>query len=200
MKRYKYPPSGVQVYDVDECLWDVREARATKHGFDLLLGSPANTPLGSYFGGLPRLIATPALRDYWELVKTKRRGEIFDLPAGRTTMKRVRRRLGFNSLDDVDAFFQDRIGDLKALKAREFAERYGVDIHVAMDRRFRLLGRKARLLGWWQDEKVLEVLRAPTTLREAGEKLGIKTSQVYRLRERVRADLDRRDGRFLKAA
>jgi hypothetical protein len=200
MKFLKYPPCG-EVYDVNKSLFDVRDARTTKHGFDLLFGVPVNTPLGSYRGGLPRLIATPALQAYWELNRTKRRGEIFDLPAGRTTLKRLRRRLGFNSLDDVDAFYQDRIADLKTLTAREFAERYGVDIHVVMDRRFRMLGRKARLHGWWQNEKALEILRAPITLREAGERLGIKTSQVHRLRERIRLDSAAQDdAQFSKAA
>ena len=201
MKPWKYPPSGQQVYDVYDCLWDVRDARATKHGFDLLFGSPANAPLGSYCGGLPRLIATPALRDYWEVNKTKWGGEIYDLPAGRSTMKRVRRRLGLNLMKDSRAFFRKRIGDLKTLSAREFAERHGVRVEVVSDRRFNLLGRRARPSGWWQDEAVLEVLRAPITLREAGERLGIKTSQVHRLRERVRADYPGgRDGQLLRAA
>ncbi len=200
MKHQKYPASG-QVYDVDNCLWDVRDARATKHGFDLLFGSPANAPLGSYCGGLPRLIATAALRDYWELHKTKWGGELYDLPAGRSTIKRVRRRLGLNLMEDSKDFFRKRIGDLKALSARAFAERHGVSIDIVMARRFTMLGRKARPLGWWQDEKALAVLRAPITLREAGERLGIKTSQVHRLRERVRgADPSERDGQLLKAA
>ena len=148
MKQYKYPPSGEQVWDVDHCLWDVRESRATKHGFELLFGSPANTPLGSSVSGLPRLIATPTLRNYWEQNRTKRHGEVFlKLPAGRTTLKRVRRRLGFNVLDDTEAFFQKRKGDLKALSARAFAAKHGVDYHVVMDWRLRLVGRKARPLG-----------------------------------------------------
>lgn len=46
-----------QVRDVEGSLWDVRQIRDTKHGFDLLFGSP-EPRLGSYKGGLPRLIAT----------------------------------------------------------------------------------------------------------------------------------------------
>jgi hypothetical protein len=187
MKHRKYPDTGVQVLDVDNTLWDVREARATKHGFDLLFGSPVNTPL-SACSGLPRLIATAALRDYWEQNKTKLR-TVFDLPAGRTTLKRVRRRLGFHLPKDTDAFFLQHIEDMKTLSPRQFGERYGIHAQVASFRRFRLLGRMARPLGWWQDEKVLEILRAPTTHRVAGAKLGIKTSHVSRLR-RARLALD----------
>jgi hypothetical protein len=200
MKRYKYPPSGVQVWDVDHDLWDVREARATKHGFDLLFGSPASTPLGSAITGLPRLISTPALRDYWEQNRTKRHGEVFDLPAGRTTLKRARKRLGFNVVDDTEAFFRRRKGDLKKLSARKFAEKHEVDFHVAMAWRLRLVGRKARPLGWWRDESVLAILRQPITHREAGEQLGIKTSHVHRLRVRMQAEFGSGETELLLAA
>src|ERR1022692_1313838 len=60
--------------------------------------------LGSYRGGLPRLIATQPLIDFWEANRTKRDGVLFDLPAGRTTLKRVRRHLGFHNLDDISEF------------------------------------------------------------------------------------------------
>lgn len=97
-----------QVRDVEGGLWDVRELRDTKHGFDLLFGSPVHH-LGSYGGGLPRLIATRSLKNFWEVNRTKRDGVIFDLPAGRTTLKRVRRRLGFHSLKDLSKFWKKRI-------------------------------------------------------------------------------------------
>lgn len=135
-----------QVRDVEGGQWDVRQIRDTKHGFDLLFGSPDDH--GSYRGGLPRLIATQSLVDFWEANRTKRDGMIFDLPAGRTTLKRVRKRLGFNCLDDVTEFWMERIEDLGSLKPREFAVRHSVNAVVACDRRFQLLGRRARQLGW----------------------------------------------------
>src|SRR5437868_5316687 len=86
--RHKYPVVG-HVHDVDGALWGVRDVRGTKHGFDLLYGSPVSR-FGSYVSGLPRLIATQPLWDFWDANRTKRDGAIYDLPAGRTTLKRVR--------------------------------------------------------------------------------------------------------------
>jgi hypothetical protein len=196
----KYPFTGVQVYDVDHSLWDVRDARETKHGFDLLFGTPVNTPLGSSTNGLPRLIATDALRDYWERNKTKSKGEVYDLPAGRTTLKRVRKRLGLNVKKDTWTFYRTHTVELRTLSASEFAERYGIDKHVVMHRRLRLLGRKARMIGWWKNEKVVEILREPLTLRAAGEKLGIKITHVARLRKQLQVGAVAGEEQLLKAA
>src|SRR6266516_717715 len=99
-----------QVRDVEGGLWEVRQIRDTKYGFDLLFGSPERR-LGSSRGGLPRLIATQSLVDFWDANGTKRDGVIFDLPAGRTTLKRVRRRLGFHFLDDLSEIWRKRIED-----------------------------------------------------------------------------------------
>jgi hypothetical protein len=176
-----------QVRDVDGGLWDVRDIRDTKHGFDLLFGSP--TPrLGSYRGGPPRLIATQPLVDFWEANRTAYGGIMFDLPAGRTTLKRVRHRLGFHRLDDLSDFWQERIEDLEALSVREFAERYNVDIQVVFETRFKLLGRRARVPGWWRKARPLKILRSNITLREMGEKLNISISQAKRLSDRARQE------------
>jgi hypothetical protein len=176
-----------QVRDVEGGNWDVRQIRNTKHGFDLLFGSPDDH--GSYRGGLPRLIATQSLADFWEAHRTKRDGMVFDLPAGRTTLKRVRRRLGFNVLDDVMEFWKERIEDLGSLKPREFAVRHGVNPLVVFDRRQKMLGRRARQLGWWRTDRTIEILLSDVTLREMGEKLGIGTSQAFRLRLQARAEM-----------
>src|SRR5579875_1819772 len=172
------------VRDVEGSLWDVRAIRETKHGFDLLFGSPSASHLQSYRGGLPRLIATQALYDFWHANRTMHDGAIFDLPAGRTTLKRVRRRLGFNYLDDKADFWQKRIEDLCTLSAREFAARHNVDIHVASESRRKLIGKRARDLGWWTHPSSLQVLQSKITLREMGERLNISTSQAHRLKYR----------------
>jgi hypothetical protein len=174
-----------QVRDVEGGLWDVRQIRDTKYGFDLLFGSPEHR-LGSYRGGLPRLIATQSLVDFWDANRTKRDGVLFDLPAGRTTLKRARRRLGFHSLDDLSEFWRDRIEDLEALSAREFAVRHNVDIAVVFDTRTKLLGRRARQVGWWRKPRPLKILRSNIPLREMGEKLGISITQAKRLRDQAR--------------
>ncbi len=171
--------------DVEGSVWDVRQIRDTNHGFDLLFGSPASR-LGAYRGGLPRLIATQPLYDFWMANRTTYNGVIFDLPAGRTTLKRVRRRLGFNYWDDLSDFWKERIQDLETLSAREFAARHKVDLSVVFGTRRRLLGKRARDLGWWTHPSSLQVLQSDITLREMGEKLGISTSQAHRLKYRAR--------------
>ena len=100
MKILKRETRWEQIFDVDGSLWNVREARATKHGFDLLFGIPANSGISPRDIGPKRLIATPALVTYWEVNRTNE-GAVNDLPAGRSTLKRIRKRLRFD-------FFQDR--------------------------------------------------------------------------------------------
>ncbi len=182
MKR-KYPILG-EVRDVEGSLWYVRDVRTTKHGFDLLWGSPV-TRLRNYSGGLPRLIATQPLVDYWEANCTRHDGVLFDLPAGRTTLKRLRSRLRFNYHLDVAEFWKERIEDLDKLSAREFARRHNVELIAVFENRRKLLGRRARMMNWWQTPQPLEILRSSITLREMGEKLSISISQAHRLRRRA---------------
>ncbi len=182
-KRYKFPIVG-QVRDAVGSLWHVRDIRDTRHGFDLLFGSP-DSHLENYPTRLPSLIATRPLIDYWEAHRTSRRGEIYDLPAGRTTIKRVRRRLGFNVLDDTRDFYEERIDDLKKLTPRQFAARHKVDRFVARDARRRILGNIARPDGWWRTPETLDILRSHITLREIGERLSISISQAHRLKLRA---------------
>jgi hypothetical protein len=178
-------PALCQVQDVEGACWDVHDARATKYGFDLLFGKPV-TRLAIYRCGLPRLIATKPLADFWEANRIKRDGVIFDLPAGRTTLKRVRRRLGFNWLDDNTQFWETHIGELKTLTVREFAARHDIAIEVVFDMRHKLLGRQARDLDWWQEPARLRILLSGVTLREIGEKLSISITHTKRLRDRAR--------------
>lgn len=174
-----------QVVDVEGHLWDVRQIRDTKHGFDLLFGSSARP--GVYRGGLPRLIATQPLADFWEAHQTKQR-VLFDLPAGRTTLKRVRSRLGFNYRQDVAEFWQEHINDLARLKAGEFALRHNVPVYTVLGTRRRLLGKSARPIGWWRKPEFLEILRSHVSLRVMSEKLGVSISQAHRLKYRARVE------------
>jgi hypothetical protein len=91
-QRLKYPIVG-EVIDVNGDWWDVRDVRDTRHGFDLCFGTPGNDH-GAYRGGPPRLIATKPLWDFWEANQAKGHGFLYDLPAGRSTITRVRKRLG----------------------------------------------------------------------------------------------------------
>ena len=184
--RDRFPITG-QVRDADGDCWNVRDVRTTRHGFDLYFGTPENNH-GAYRGGLPRLIATQALCDFWEANQIKGRRVLFDLPAGATTLKRLRRRLGFNFRDDTREFWTARKEDLDSLPTREFAARHGVKTEVASDWRRKIIGIRARPIGWWRRPKFRKVLLADLTLSEAGRKLGIGISQAKRLRDRARLE------------
>jgi hypothetical protein len=184
--RDRFPVTG-QVRDVDGDCWDIRDVRTTKHGFDLYFGTPENNH-GAYRGGLPRLIATQALRDFWEANRIKGHGFLFDLPAGATTLKRLRRRLGFNFRDDTTEFWTARKEDLDSLRTCEFAARHGVNTEVAFDWRRKIIGIRARPIGWWRKPKFRKVLLADLTLIEVGRKLGIGISHAKRLRDRARLE------------
>jgi hypothetical protein len=180
----KFPVIG-QVRDVHNHLWNIRDVRATKHGFDLLYGSPVSR-IASECCGLPRLITTRELAAYWEANKTRHDGILFELPAGRTTLKRARGRLGYHYFRDVKSYWTEHLHDLESLSAREVAARHNVDISVAFQRRLDFVGVRARPLDWWRTPERLAILRSDITLREAGEKLGIGTSHAKRLRDRAR--------------
>lgn len=182
----KYPVIG-EVRDLDGHWWDVREIRDTRHGFDLYFGTPANNH-GAYRGGLPRLIATKALQDFWHANRTTGRGFLFDLPAGRTTLKRARKRLGFNYLDDLTEFWTDRIEELGSLPVHEFAARHGVDRSVAFERRRRMLGKRARAIGWWRKPEIRAILLSCLTLSQVGRRLDISISQAKRLRDKAKQE------------
>jgi hypothetical protein len=182
-RKYKYPVL-FQVRDVENDLWDVRDIRATRHGFDVLYGSPVYR-LSNYRSG-PCLIVTKELFAHWEANKTNRDGALFDLPAGRTTLKRARSRLSLNDNQDLKDYWNEHIHKLKILSAREFAACHNLDVDSVFDSRLRVLGKRARHLNWWRTPDTLEILRSNVTLREIGEKLGIGTSHAKRLRDRAR--------------
>jgi hypothetical protein len=191
MKR-KYPICG-EVKDVNGDLWDVRDIRDTKHGFDLCFGAPAGNH-GSYRGGLPRLIATKALRDFWDANRNENNGVIFDLPAGRTTLIRVRRRLGFNFVDDRREFWMDRIEELGSLPACEFAARHGVTQVITFQRRRKMIGIRARPIGWWRTPETRSILLSGIAFSQMGRKLGISITHSKRLQKQAKAEVSgRRD-------
>jgi hypothetical protein len=171
-----------QIHDVDGTLWDVHDARATGHGFDLLFGFVANSRLtGAAAQKRARPIATEPLVAYWDANRVNGHA-IFDLPANRTALQSLRRKLGFNFFKDRRALWQTRSEDLKNLPINEFAKRYNVDSMNAYVWRFLLLGRMARPLNWWNTPETLAILRSPGTSREIGGKLGISGRHAFHLR------------------
>jgi len=175
-----------RVKDFNKVLWNVREVRPTKHGFDLYFGTPHETYYVPYHGST-QLIVTKALRDFWHANRTKRLRFFLDLPAAANSLKRAVRRLRFNHRDEVRAFWTERAEDLASLPTREFAAKHGVDPGLAFEWRFKLV-RRGRPAGWWRTPEILKVLLSGVSLGEAGRELGIGISEVHRLRRLAKRD------------
>ena len=114
--------------------WDVREARPTTHGFDLLFGWPQaadGSPQRGKGAGGPRIVPTRALYRYWRGCRIQRDGSIYDLPAGRSALKRVRQQLRYNDYAAHSAWWDERVGDLQTLTLQAFARKHGVHISQA---------------------------------------------------------------------
>ena len=167
-----------QVRDVKGQLWDVVSSRPTKHGFDLFLGYLN----GSIANGRrrPRFILTPELAAYWQVHHEP--GAKYDLPASASSVQNMRFQLG---LDDQRLLWRDRKRDLKKMRLKDVAKRYGVSYNCARQWRMKLLGRVARPLNWWRDPAVLEVLCSGLSDRQISHKYFISASHAYRLRHRA---------------
>jgi hypothetical protein len=167
--------------------WDIKEARATKYGFDLYYGRRANP--GHYEAGGPyRLIYTNELKAFWEQCALRYDGTIFDLPAGRTTLKRARVALGFNWDKDSQKFWRKHKEDMKTLTPRAFEKKHS-DRDLTGRRmsawRLRIIGGKARQSDWWKTPEVLKLLLSEEkSLNQVRAELGekISTSHAFRLR------------------
>lgn len=108
--------------------WEVRERRATDHGFDVLIGWPAGEPRGRGGRGVATIL-TAELARY--LVETRQRD--IALPIGLTAAKRLRRELGVSwSWDD---WWQQRREDLLSLTLEAFCARHGCSLGAASQRR-----------------------------------------------------------------
>jgi hypothetical protein len=120
--------------------------------------------------------------------RLKSHGFLFSLPAGRTTLKRSRNRLGFNFDIDTENFWNARLDDLATLNASEFFAKHGITADLFRGRRIRMIGKRARPLGWWRTPETISLLLSGLTNKETGKRLGISTSQVHRLRVQAKAD------------
>jgi hypothetical protein len=182
-KQHKNPKLG-EMTDLDGTLWEVREIRPTKHGFDLYCGNPVSYR-GTPIRGKSRLIPSIELMEFWSDNGTRRDGVLFDLPANRNTLKSMRATLGFNLHEATHAFWEDRLSDLRLLSADEFAEKHGVSRSAALARRLSIFGRTMRPVGWWRKPKVIAILLSGQFLRIIGRQLGISTCYAFDLRARA---------------
>jgi hypothetical protein len=211
MKKRKFRDSEVvTIKDALGLEWDIKEARPTRHGFDLYYGKRKDA--SSYnIGGPNRLIYTNELKAFWDKHSLRHDGTIFDLPAGRTTLKRARTALGFHWDKDSERFWRKHKSDLKSLRPQEFEERYKEkykEQQISGDRmkfwRRRIFGARARPLGWWREPKVLKLLLSEEkSLNQVRAELGeeVSTSQVFRMRlQAKRAYKINKQGRLIQIA
>lgn len=109
-------------------VWDVRERRPSKHGFDVLMGWPQGEPRGQGGRGVAVILSAELAR---YLVETRQRD--IDLPIGLTAAKRLRRELGITW--SWDAWWAARADDLRALTLEAFCNLHGCSIGAASQRR-----------------------------------------------------------------
>ncbi len=101
--KRSFPEAWIEVRDVNDLRWQVRETRPTKYGFDLLLGFLVNSDLPSPNSPQPpRLIPTRKLVAFWKRRSNEGKG-IYDLPATRAVLTKLRISLGFNHREDRHA-------------------------------------------------------------------------------------------------
>lgn len=177
--------SVARVRDVGDVLWDVQETRATRHGFSLYFGRPADEDTATY-RGRPRLIVTKALEDYWQAIRTTGHGVLFDLPASKHSLQRARRQLGLRYHDDVKAFWMEHIEDLESLPPLELSAKYGVESARAQFWRRRLVGRRTKPAGWWRTPEVRASLLSDKPLSQVSQELEIKRHYAGELRRRAK--------------
>jgi hypothetical protein len=203
-RRFHYS-KVVTIKDALGLHWHVNEARQTKYGFDVLYGKKRDADPHDT-SGPNRLIYTNELKTFWDTYSLRHDGTIYDLPAGRTTLKRARVALGFNWHRDSVKFWQKHKADLKGLKPREFEEEYK-EQKLTGDRmsawRLRLLGARARPLGWWRKPEILNLLLSEKkSLNQVRAELEarISTSQVFRLRMQAKRAHEIRNGELIEIA
>jgi hypothetical protein len=181
-----YPPDA-QIRDVDDILWNIRETRPTRHGFDILLGYPAKPLLRRQRGpvGKFRLIVTRELVAYWEDHYADE-AAIYDIPVSRRTVNLVSRRVCFNiALERRRSIRRRRTTPPEPPSIREFARRYQVSLEDAEEWHMFLLDPTPRPHQWWRDPAPLAVLLSAATLAEMSLTLGISSTYASRLRKRA---------------
>jgi transposase-like protein len=194
-------PGPVQVLDVDNILWNVQEARATTHGFDLFFGFAVNALEKSARCGKPLLVATPQLKAFWDANPNANEDLLLDLPASRHILRRLRHRLCSQQPEDFEKLFAPQVRDLRTLTPKQFARRYGISVSAARRRRFRLL-RGGRPTNWWVTPEFLQILTSDLPMHQIAGKLGVSINHARYLCKkacrRLNKPLPLRDGKAYK--
>lgn len=117
-----------QATDWQDERWDIRERRATAHGFEILIGWPSGAPRGQGGRGVA-VVLTVELAHY--LTITRSRDVV--LPIGMTTVKRLRTAIGISW--SWDAWWGARAQDLLVMTLDAFCRCHGCSMGAASQRR-----------------------------------------------------------------
>lgn len=120
-----------QATDFAGVRWDVREARATGHGFDVLIGWPKGEPRGQGGRGIATIV-TAELAKYLQVTRLRD----VDLPIGLTTTKRLRETVGVYW--SWDEWWAARAADLGSMTLEAFCNLHGCSMGAASQRRAQL--------------------------------------------------------------
>jgi len=174
-------------HDMTGDLWDIREARPTRHGFSILIGWPAGCR-GPGYGG-PGVIPTPELFAYWDARRLHRDNSVYDLPVARSTIKRVRKLFGINFYLEHQQWWLERLEDLATLPGADFACKYHRHEGVVGVAHKALFGRRLRKPGWHLEPAALSLLVGELPHAVVAERLGIALGSARRLRSILRRRL-----------
>jgi hypothetical protein len=175
-----------KIHDHWDDRWSVFEIRPTDHGFQVFMGRPLQEgrPLNRVGGN--RVILTTPLVEYLESIRNER--GTWDLPISRTTLKRLRRLLGFNLYDDLREWWEQHADELAETTETEFAARHGYSVATVSMANTALFGRRTREPGWWRQEPAATLLRGFEPRAYVAEQLGLSVGAVGRLRWRLRTE------------
>jgi transposase/uncharacterized protein YerC len=175
-------PAPGQALDIWGDPWVVSEARATRHRFDILFGRPPNSGRRG-----PAVIVTEPLAAH--LAAHRHTPGQLALPIGNTTIKRLRRLLGFHWRIDRAEWWERRVDDLATLTTGAFAERHAVSAGAVVQARQALLGEsRQRPDGWWRHPEMAAILLADKPRADIADHLGISVGAVGRLRWALRQE------------
>lgn len=163
--------------------WDVREARKTQFGFDVLLGWPAGIPRGKGGSGGPRVIITADLAGWCNALRGSRAPNA--LPIGATALKRVRRLLGYHGQVDRVEWWETRADDLADMTTDRFCEKHHASAGAVSQARIAVFGRRVRETGWWRKAEIAEILLSPRPSADIADQLGVAAGAVRRMRSAI---------------
>lgn len=167
--------------------WDVREARKTNFGFDVLLGWPAGTPRGRGGSGGIRVIVTPDLASWLNALRGTRAPVV--LPIGATAIKRIRRLLGYDGVLDRSDWWEMRSEDLADMTLAAFCKKHSVSMGAASQARTVMYGPALRPVGWWRADDIAALLTSEQPVAVIADQLQISASGARRLRATLRHEI-----------